>query len=418
MGKISDDADAVWRGERSLGEEPWLMFGGLEELTDSVAFVASFCNVIAIDTEAGLLVIDTGSAITGAAAAADVQAWCKQRGRPFDVHSIVYTHGHLDHVMGAPSFRTPKTRVVGHRAIADRFDRYKKTAGYNGAINRRQFRMPGLEWPKSFEYPDVHYEHSLSLDLAGRKIALLHDRGETDDHTWVWIEDRKTICTGDLFIWAAPNCGNPQKVQRYPAEWAQALRKMIPLEAELLLPGHGPPIIGADRVRRALDETAELLETLVEQTLHWMNEGAPLDVVVCKVVAPEHLLERPYLRPVYDEPEFVVRNLWRLYGGWWDGDPASLKPAPKPELADEIADLCGGAMKLAKRARDLSDAGEHRLACHLAELAGLAAPYDAGVGALRAEVYRARIAEETSLMAKSVYRAAAAEPANRGFERE
>ncbi len=36
----------------------------------------------------------------------------------------------------------------------------------------------------------------------------------------------QVLCTGDLFIWATPNCGNPQKVQRYPVQWAAALRAM------------------------------------------------------------------------------------------------------------------------------------------------------------------------------------------------
>jgi hypothetical protein len=39
-----------------------------------------------------------------------------------------------------------------------------------------------------------------------------------------------------------PNCGNPQKAQRYPFEWIQALRKMASFHADMLLPGHGPPI--------------------------------------------------------------------------------------------------------------------------------------------------------------------------------
>ena len=43
---------------------------------------------------------------------------------------------------------------------------------------------------------------------------------------------------------------------------------------------------------------------------------------------PEKVLRRPYLHPAYDEPEFVVRNLWRLWGGWYDQNPAHLKPAP------------------------------------------------------------------------------------------
>ena len=158
----------------------------------------------------------------------------------------------------------------------------------------------------------------------------------------MWNPGRKVLCTGDLFIWASPNCGNPQKVQRYPREWAIGLRKMQALGAEVLLPGHGLPILGADRIDLALGETAELLESLVDQTLALMNAGARLDEIVHTVQAPAHLLDRPYLKPVYDEPEFVVRNLWRLYGGWYDGNPAHLKPAPDAVLAAEVADLAGG----------------------------------------------------------------------------
>ena len=144
-----------------------------------------------------------------------------------------------------------------------------------------------------------------------------------------WLADRKVLCCGDLFIWASPNAGNPQKVQRYPLEWAQALRRMMALEPEFLLPGHGVPVIGADRVAQALSDTAELLESLVSQTLDVMNGGGRLDEAIHTVTVPASLADRPYLQPVYDEPEFIVRTVWRLYGGWWDGNPATLKPAPE-----------------------------------------------------------------------------------------
>src|SRR5262249_54323519 len=155
----------------------------------------------------------------------------------------------------------------------------------------------------------------------------------------------------------------------YPLDWARALRAMDALGAEMLCPGHGFPIRGTERVHQALVDTAELLESLTEQTLAMMNAGARLDDIVHAVRPPAHLLERPYLRPVYDEPEFIVRNVWRLYGGWYDGNPAHLKPAPEAALARELATLAGGATRLADRARALADAGDLALACHLAELA-------------------------------------------------
>ena len=79
-------------------------------------------------------------------------------------------------------------------------------------------------------------------------FELHHARGETDDATWTWIPETKILAPGDLFIWAAPNAGNPQKVQRYAGEWAAALREMAALGAETMIPGHGLPIFGADRV--------------------------------------------------------------------------------------------------------------------------------------------------------------------------
>jgi len=401
MGAVRQVADELWKGERTTVEvNPLTNFYGLEEYAPGLAFVSSFANVVCVSTDDGLVLVDTSSFLTGQAVRAQVREWSDA-----PVHTAVYTHGHVDHVMGIGAFEGEgrKVRVVAHEALPARFARYVLTAGYNSVINARQFRMRGLSWPTEYRHPDETYRDELDLEIGGVRLQLRHDRGETDDHTWVWIPDRKVLCTGDLFIWASPNCGNPQKTQRYPREWARALRKMSDLGPEILFPGHGPPIEGAARVRQALDETAELLETLHDRTVELMNQGATLDTLLHEVKAPAHLLERPYLRPVYDEPEFVVRNLWRLYGGWYDGNPAHLKPARQDRLAMEVAELAGGASALADRARALSEKGEHRLACHLAEWAGLAAPEDAGIREARAEVYRRRAGEETSMMAQSVY---------------
>jgi alkyl sulfatase BDS1-like metallo-beta-lactamase superfamily hydrolase len=206
-----------------------------------------------------------------------------------------------------------------------------------------------------------------------------------------------------------PNAGNPQKVQRYPREWVQALRAMAELDAELLLPGHGLPVVGAERVRAALEDSAALLESLVEQTLALMNEGAALDQILHAVRPPANLLEKPYLRPIYDEPEFIVRNLWRQFGGWYDGNPAHLKPAPDAALAGELAGLAGGGERLAERALELAEAGELRLAGHLAELAALAAPELEAAQRARAEVNDRRARDASSTMARGVFNAAARE---------
>jgi alkyl sulfatase BDS1-like metallo-beta-lactamase superfamily hydrolase len=116
----------------------------------------------------------------------------------------------------------------------------------------------------------------------------------------------------------------------------------------------------------------------------------------------------------------VVRGVWRLYGGWWDGNPATLKPAADAAVARELADLAGGAGVLAERAlalieaaRDVSAAGDPeaglRLAGHLAELAWLAAPDDPAVAGARRTVFTRRAEAATSTMAKGVFGWAARE---------
>jgi alkyl sulfatase BDS1-like metallo-beta-lactamase superfamily hydrolase len=409
---ILELADKLYTGEAPIrSHHPFSSSGTMAEVQPGVAFVDAFANSSVVDTDDGLVAIDTSGVFHAEHVHATVRSWSPRR-----LDTAIFTHGHIDHVFGVDLYEEEARtngwappRVVAHAALAARFDRYRITAGYNGVINQRQFRAPSLQWPTDYRYPDETYTDRLALEVGGELFELFHDRGETDDATWVWSPERRILFAGDMFIWASPNCGNPQKVQRYARDWAAAFRKMVALEPDILLPGHGLPIIGRDRVQRALGEGAELLESLVEQTLAMMNSGARLDDIVHSVRPPAHLLERPYLQPIYDEPEFVVRNIWRQYGGWYDGDPSHLKPAPPAVLAEALAALAGGASKLAQRASEVAAAGDLRLAGHLAELAAQAAPNDKGVHAVRAEVFGARAREEASTMSKGIYSWAAHE---------
>jgi alkyl sulfatase BDS1-like metallo-beta-lactamase superfamily hydrolase len=397
----------------------------LSVVADGVSVVESFSHAVSFDTDDGLVVFDTSGDRTGPAVVQAIRGWSGKR-----FNTLVYTHGHIDHVGGCGAFCSdashhghPVPRIVGHENVPKRFDRYNLTNGYNNLINARQFR--GFQrrgygigsadrfLPVDSLRPDTTYRDAMSLSVGGVEFDLHHAKGETDDHTWAWVPKYKAICAGDFFIWNFPNAGNPQKVQRFPVEWAKAMRDMAGMGAELFLPAHGLPIAGAARIRRVLTEVAEVLEQLVSETLAMMNAGAKLNDVIHTVKVEPARLARPYLRPLYDEPEFVVRNIWRLYGGWYDGNPANLKPARESALALELAQLAGGTGMLVKRALELSASGDHRLACHLVEFAVLAAPDDRAAHAARAQVYQARRDTETSLMAKGIFGYTAGESLDR-----
>ncbi len=411
MSKIRELSEQLWTGSTGTGDA-----GGIhpvharypegDEILDGVLFYKGIASANTIDTGDGLVMLDTGALNDVKPLYEAVRRW-----RPdAPLIAAVFSHHHVDHIFGVAPFereaaerRFPRPLVYGHEGLGPNFDRYKKTRGWNAAINIRQFAIPfdRFEWPAEYRYPDVMYKDRLTFRRGDLTFQLHGARGETDDATWTWIPERKILAPGDLFIWAAPNAGNPQKVQRYCGEWAAALRTMSALDAETMLPGHGMPIFGAERVRQALDDTAELLESLEAQTLTLMNAGVPLDHVLHEVQIPRHLLEKPYLRPVYDHPQFILRNIWRLYGGWYDGEPDNLLPAPRADQAREWVALAGGIAPVLDRVRKLRDEGKLQLASHLVEYAVIADPSPA-VHALRQEIYEARSKLEESSMARNI----------------
>jgi alkyl sulfatase BDS1-like metallo-beta-lactamase superfamily hydrolase len=395
----------------------------LSEIDDNVAVIEAFSNMVAFGTDDGLVCLDASGPLNGTAVVDSLRGWTTDH-----INTLLYTHGHIDHVGGSGALAAdaaergqPTPQVVGHDNVIPRFERYNATNGYNLIINRRQFgatlrrRGVGITGgepsflPADALWPTRTYSERDSLSVGGLDLELHHDKGETDDHTWAWVPSHRAICPGDLVVWVFPNAGNPQKVQRYPLEWARALRSMDALEPELLIPAHGPPVRGRERIGTVLLTLAESLETLVSQTIDLMNEGASLDEILQSVSLPAEWLERPWMRPVYDEPEFVIRNIWRMYGGWWDLDPAYLKPSPKAALADELVRMGGGAAAFATRAQELVESGDLKLACHLIELAVAADPASVSLHGVRAEIYEARRAAEQSLMSIGIFSAAAAE---------
>ncbi len=415
MGRIRETAEKLWRGEETVRSvHPLLPTGDSEEVATDVAFFRWFANIVAVKTEEGLVLIDTGAYFNQEQTLGLVRKYSPDR-----INTAIYTHGHVDHVGGMPAIvaeaqrnHVARPKVVGNRAVAARFDRYKRTTGYNTVINSRQFRARS-QWPTDYVYPDTYYDSQLNVTAGSYHFECHHGRGETDDATWVYIPERKVLCAGDFFIWCAPNAGNPQKVQRYAREWAEALRAMARTGAAVMLPGHGLPIYGLINVRQALNDTADYLQSLSDQTLKMMNDGATLDEIIHNVKPPAALAGKPYLQPVYDEPEFILRNVWRLEGGWYDGIPSHLKPASEADQAREIAAVAGGVDKLVARANEKLAAGETALACHLIDWAAFAAPDDKAVHEARAKIYAARTEQSHSTMSVGIFSSAARESAEK-----
>jgi len=409
LGKPLDFASA-----QSLPPEQAAFFhlGPSATVAEGVVFLSAMANVSVFICEGGILLVDTAITQQAPRVVEDLRKNYSQA----PVEAIVYTHGHIDHVTGAQAIidhsqsrgdRRP--RVIAHRDVAPRFDRYRMLAAQNDHINQIQFAMPPGMKPFSnatWTYPDIAHDRGMDITVGGEVFELHHSRGETDDETWVWCPGRRVLCTGDTFVWSSPNAGNPYKVQRYAKDWGDALQQMAALKPLHLLPGHGPVLSGEGRIEEALLSTAHFLRSIHDQVVELMNEGKWLEDVLRDIRWPA--TDKPWLQPIYDHPHFIARNVYRLYGGWYDGDPASILPAHSEEIAAALVAATGAAPILV-RARKLRDEGDLQLACHLVDFVRKGEPGNRDAWELWRDLFAARAAGESSLMARGAFLAAVRE---------
>jgi glyoxylase-like metal-dependent hydrolase (beta-lactamase superfamily II) len=388
---------------------------GIEEVTQGTFFFPYFGNVTALLAGDGIVIVDTSLVANGAEIVAELR---KRTDLP--VHTIIYTHGHIDHVGGTEYFLKDADErgyerpvILSHKNVVPRFQRYERMAAWIRNINSIQFGVPldpGAPPPPKpvFAYPTETYDDKTTVTAAGESFELTHGIGETDDHTWVWAPNRGVVCSGDFFIWACPNVGNPWKVQRYAEGWADGLEAIAAIHPTTLIPGHGPVIKGDADIQTACLDTARYLRSIAEQVVERMNKGQWLEQILSEVEPPADLVGKPYLQPVYGHPKFIIQGVWRQYGGWYDGNPADFFPASTADQASEVVKLAGAAALLT-RARDLQTVGDLPLACHLVDWVCKVEPDNVEARRLQGDLFEARSAAESNMMSRNTFKGAAAE---------
>lgn len=348
-------------------------------------------NAALFETDAGLVLVDTGMAPAGPAIRDAIRQVSDS-----PIHTIVYTHGHVDHAYGTWALVEPgeTPEIVAHERLPARFERYIRLRGSIA----RSMSQPPEQLPASRDdlvWPTRTFRDRLELEIGGETFVLVHHPAETDDHLYVWVPDRRVLASADYYQGFLPNAGNGKRPQRYVEEWAVALREMAALEPRILLPAHGEAIEDPTVLHEDLLVLAEALEFIVERTLAGLNAGLRKDQVFRSVELPERLACHPTLVAQYVSVQDISKMVIRRYTGWWDDLPSHWSPAPLEAQAAAVAGLAGGSGALVSAAR-ASFASDLQMASHLADWAWLAAPDDPDVQQLVVDVYLARIVDTRS----------------------
>src|SRR5581483_8940285 len=90
MGIIRDQAEKFWNGEITVAmQHPLMPTGEFEEVAAGIMFYRWLANVVAVKSEEGLVLIDTGAHVNQSETVAMVRRFAPDR-----VHTAIYTHGH------------------------------------------------------------------------------------------------------------------------------------------------------------------------------------------------------------------------------------------------------------------------------------------------------------------------------------
>jgi len=159
---------------------------------------------------------------------------------------VINTHQHDDHA-GGDFKMLPLTEVIAHR---------------NVYANLKDIKRPYFEDTPGtpIGLPRITFSDRLDVHLGGRDVeAYYFGRGHTSGDIIVYFPELKAIHTGDLFI-SGSRRGVPIYVDSVQGgsllEWTRTLDRVLQLDFDIVIPGHGPLATKADLVRFNADIAA------------------------------------------------------------------------------------------------------------------------------------------------------------------
>jgi uncharacterized sulfatase len=358
-------------------------------LNDSCYLAVGYAgsNVGMIIADGGLIIIDT----TESTKAAENILTEFRKISALPVKTIIFTHGHRDHISGASVFAEGGSpEVIAHsRFVNDLREGDGRPLPLQALVQRtkRQFGI-GLEdgtervsigigpsdrpmqgLGQGFMAPtrQIGGERE-EIEVAGVRLTLIAAPGETPDHMVVWVEQHKLLFGADNYYKSFPNLYAIRGTRFRDFDvWADSLDRMIALDAEVLAPGHTRPLIGRDVVRQTLTDYRDAIRFVIDKTIEGMNKGLGPDNLVDYVRLPPHLADKPYLQEYYGVVAWSVRGLYAGLLGWFDGNPANLFPHSPLEKARRISQLAGGTDRLLDAMQRAVADQDHQWAVELAD---------------------------------------------------
>lgn len=166
-------------------------------------------NVAVLPTSEGVILVDDKFPRDVAEITAKVNSISS-----LPIRYVVNTHHHGDHTGGNQAF-LKSAEILLHK---------------NARANLVNLKQPGA--------PRIAFADEASLFLGGKEVrARYYGRGHTDGDAFVYFPAEKVLHAGDMYV-VSPFADYPAGGSL--AEWTATLDRVMELDFDTVIPGHGP----------------------------------------------------------------------------------------------------------------------------------------------------------------------------------
>jgi cyclase len=130
-------------------------------------------------------------------------------------------------------------------------------------------RIPVAEELKKvkFQSATLTFERDFSLDIGSREVQVRFlGRANTGGDAVVYLPREKIVITGDIVVYPIPYV-----YDGYPTEWIGTLQNLAQLDADTIVPGHGP--IMHDKIYIYM--MRDLMKSTIDQMAEKLRQSGP-----------------------------------------------------------------------------------------------------------------------------------------------